>query len=55
MVFDIFGHTLGTVLKLFIVPMTSHTQDKGQVTVWYCGFYVNAHRGKMQKAKIVLK
>ena len=33
----------------FIVRVTSHIPDKGQVTVRYYGLYANAHRGKVRK------
>ena len=35
----------------FIARVTSHIQDKGQVTVRYYGLYGNAHRGKVRKAQ----
>jgi hypothetical protein len=34
----------------FIARVTAHIPDKGQVMVRYCGFYANAHRGKVKKA-----
>ena len=36
----------------FIARVTSHTPDKGQVTVRYYGLYANAHRGKVRKASL---
>ena len=36
----------------FIVTVTSHIPDKGQVMVRYYGLYSNAHRGKMRKAGV---
>jgi len=36
----------------FIVRVTSHIPDKGQVTLRYYGLYSNAHRGKMRKAGV---
>lgn len=36
----------------FIARATSHIPDKGQVTVRYYGLYVNAHRGKVRKARL---
>ena len=36
----------------FIVRVTSHIPDKGQVMVRYYGLYANAHRGKVRKAGI---
>jgi len=36
----------------FIVRVTSHIPDKGQVTVRYYGLYANAHRGKVRKASL---
>jgi hypothetical protein len=33
----------------FIVRVTSHIPDKGQVIIRYYGLYSNAHRGKMRK------
>ena len=36
----------------FIVRVTSHIPDKGQVTVRYYGLYANAHRGKIRKASL---
>jgi hypothetical protein len=34
----------------FIVRVTSHIPDKGQVMVRYYSLYANAHRGKVRKA-----
>jgi len=33
----------------FIVTVTSHIPDKGQVMIRYYGLYSNDHRGKMRK------
>jgi len=37
---------------IFIVRVTSHIPDKGQVMVRYYGLYANAHRGKVKKASL---
>jgi len=52
MVLDIFGHTLGAVLHLFIASVTSQIPDKGQVTVRYYGLSANAHRETLRKAVV---
>jgi len=36
----------------FIVRVTSHIPDKGQVAICYFGLYANAHRGKIRKASL---
>jgi hypothetical protein len=36
----------------FIVRVTSHIPDEGQVMVRYYGLYASAHRGKIRKAGI---
>jgi hypothetical protein len=36
----------------FIVRVTSHIPDKGQVKLRYYGLYANAHWGKMRKASL---
>jgi hypothetical protein len=36
----------------FIVRVTSHIPNKGQVKVRYYGLYANAHRGKVKKASL---
>ena len=38
----------------FIVRVTSHIPDKGQVTLRYYGLYANAHRGKVRKSSLAL-
>jgi hypothetical protein len=35
----------------FIVRVTSHIPDKGQVTIRYFGLYANSHRGKVRKSE----
>jgi len=36
----------------FIVRVTSHIPDKGQVMILYCGLYSNAPRSKMREAGV---
>ena len=38
----------------FIARVTSHIPDKGQVMIRYYGLYANAHRGKINKAGVLL-
>ena len=38
----------------FIARVTSHIPDKGQVMIRYYGLYGNAHRGKINKAGVLL-
>ncbi len=38
----------------FIARVTSHIPDRGQVLIRYYGLYANAHRGKINKAGVLL-
>lgn len=37
----------------FVVRVTSHIPDKGEVMIRYYGLYANAHRGKVRKSEEV--